>query len=55
MFRSCVIAKTLTSDQSQVIHFMKNMSIAGGFVQVIALSAGSFIPEPRLSRSKQGA
>jgi putative oxidoreductase len=43
------------ADQNQMIHFMKNISIAGGFLQVIALGAGSFTLDARLSRSKQSA
>jgi putative oxidoreductase len=43
------------ADQNQMIHFMKNISIAGGFLQVIALGAGSFTLDARLSRSKQNA
>ena len=29
-------------DQNQMIHFMKNISIAGGFLQIAAFGAGGF-------------
>jgi putative oxidoreductase len=34
-----------------MIHFMKNISIAGGFLQVIALGAGPFTLNARLGRT----
>jgi putative oxidoreductase len=30
------------SDQNQMIHFLKNISMAGGLLQVVAFGAGSF-------------
>ncbi len=30
------------SDQDQLIHFLKNLAIAGGLLQVVALGAGAF-------------
>jgi putative oxidoreductase len=30
------------SDQNQVIHFMKNLAIAGGLLQVVAFGSGGF-------------
>ena len=30
------------ADQGQMIHFMKNMCMAGGFLQVVAYGAGAF-------------
>jgi putative oxidoreductase len=40
------------ADQNQMINFMKNFAMAGGFLQVVALGAGSFTLDARLSRSK---
>jgi putative oxidoreductase len=33
---------THLDDQNQVIHFLKNISIAGGLLQVVAYGAGRF-------------
>jgi hypothetical protein len=38
-----------------MIHFMKNISIAGGFLQVVVLGAASFTLDARFSQGKQGA
>jgi putative oxidoreductase len=35
------------SDQNQMIHFMKNISIAGGFLQIAAFGAGAFSLDAR--------
>lgn len=43
------------ADQNQLIHFMKDLAIAGGFLQVTALGAGAFSLDARLSRRKQAA
>jgi putative oxidoreductase len=43
------------ADEIQMINFMKNIAMAGGFLQVIALGAGPFTLDARLSRSKQSA
>jgi putative oxidoreductase len=40
------------ADQNQTINFMKNFAMAGGFLQVVALGAGSFSLDARLSRGK---
>jgi len=34
-------------DQNQFIHFMKNLAIAGGLLQVVAFGAGSFSMDRR--------
>ncbi|MGB9989935.1 DoxX family protein [Massilia sp. SM-13] len=34
-------------DQNQMIHFMKNISIAGGFLQIAAFGAGAFSLDAR--------
>jgi putative oxidoreductase len=35
------------ADQGQMINFMKNIAMAGGFLQVVALGAGSFSLDAR--------
>jgi putative oxidoreductase len=40
------------ADQNQMINFMKNLAMAGGFLQVVALGAGSFSLDARLSSRK---
>lgn len=37
------------ADQNQMIHFMKNLAITGGLLQVIAFGAGSFSLDARRS------
>ncbi|TCN29479.1 DoxX family protein [Sinorhizobium americanum] len=37
-------------DQNQLIHFMKNIAIAGGFLQVAAFGAGGFSLDARAGR-----
>jgi putative oxidoreductase len=39
-------------DQNQMNNFMKNFAMAGGFLQIVALGAGTFTLDARLSRSK---
>jgi putative oxidoreductase len=34
-------------DQNQMIHFMKNLAMAGGLLQVVAFGAGSFSIDAR--------
>ncbi|WP_018238247.1 DoxX family protein [Ensifer sp. BR816] len=38
-------------DQNQLIHFMKNIAIAGGFLQVAAFGAGGFSLDARAGRA----
>ncbi|MCA1440880.1 DoxX family protein [Ensifer sp. IC4062] len=38
------------ADQNQMIHFMKNLAITGGFLQVVALGAGAFSLDRRAGR-----
>ncbi len=40
------------ADQNQMIHFLKNLAIAGGLLQVFAFGAGSFSLD---ARSRRGA
>lgn len=37
------------ADQNQMFHFLKNMAMAGGLLQVVALGAGAFSIDGRLS------
>jgi len=39
------------SDQNQMIHFFKNIAMAGGFLQVAAFGAGSFSLDARATRN----
>jgi putative oxidoreductase len=43
------------ADQNQMIHFMKNIAIAGGFLQLVAFGAGAVSLDARLSQGKKGA
>jgi putative oxidoreductase len=39
-------------DQMQMIMFMKNISIAGGFLMIVALGGGAFALDNRLNKRK---
>ena len=39
------------ADQNQMIHFLKNIAIAGGLLQVVAFGAGSFSVDAKGSRA----
>jgi len=38
------------ADQNQMIHFLKNVAIAGGLLQVVAFGAGAFSLDARVGR-----
>lgn len=38
------------ADQNQMIHFMKNLAITGGFLQIAAFGAGAFSLDGRVGR-----
>ena len=40
------------ADQNAIAHFLKNISITGGLLQVVALGAGSFSVDSRLATSR---
>ena len=40
------------ADQNAMAHFMKNISITGGLLQIAAFGAGSFSLDSRLAKSK---
>jgi putative oxidoreductase len=42
---------TAFGDQNQMVHFLKNICIAGGLLQVVAFGAGSFSIDNRQSSS----
>ncbi|OYZ73911.1 MAG: LysR family transcriptional regulator, partial [Rhizobiales bacterium 24-66-13] len=39
---TAVLFHSNLADQNQMIHFLKNVAIAGGLLQVAAFGAGSF-------------
>ncbi|RVH38523.1 DoxX family protein [Sinorhizobium meliloti] len=39
------------ADQNQMIHFMKNLAITGGFLQIAAFGAGAFSLDGRAARA----
>ena len=39
------------ADQNAMVHFLKNISIAGGLLQIAAFGAGSFSIDSRLAKS----
>jgi putative oxidoreductase len=43
------------ADQNTMIHFMKNIAIAGGLLQVVAFGAGAFSLDARRSGSSRAA
>ena len=40
------------ADQNAVAHFLKNLSITGGLLQIVALGAGTFSIDGRRARSR---
>jgi putative oxidoreductase len=40
------------ADQNAMVHFLKNISITGGLLQIVALGAGSFSMDSRLAKSR---
>jgi putative oxidoreductase len=40
------------ADQNQMVHFLKNVAITGGLLQVVAFGAGSFSLDSRLANSR---
>ncbi|WP_137130887.1 DoxX family protein [Rhizobium sp. FY34] len=50
-FATAVVFHRDFADQNQMIHFMKNISIIGGLLQVTAFGAGSFSLDARRLRA----
>jgi putative oxidoreductase len=48
---SALIAHTNFADQAQVINFMKNLAIAGGFLMFVKYGAGSVSVDEKIGRS----
>jgi putative oxidoreductase len=40
------------ADQNQMIHFLKNVMMTGGLLQIVAFGAGAFSLDARLSRER---
>src|SRR5258705_13871059 len=40
------------ADQNAMAHFLKNISITGGLLQIVALGAGTFSIDSRLAKSR---
>ena len=40
------------ADQNQMIHFLKNVMMAGGLLQVVAFGAGSFSIDSRVTKAR---
>ena len=45
---TALIAHTNFADQNMAIHFMKNIAMAGGFLQLVAFGAGAWSIDARL-------
>ena len=41
------------ADQNQMIHFLKNVMIAGGLLQIVGFGAGAISVDNRLSRERE--
>ena len=41
------------ADQNQMIHFLKNVMMAGGLLQIVAFGAGAISIDNRLSKSRE--
>ena len=68
-FRTRIVALTLVlfsvatavsfhgnfADQNQMIHFLKNIMIAGGLLQIVAFGAGAFSVDGRAQRNSNVA
>ena len=43
------------ADQNQMVHFLKNIAITGGLLQVVGFGAGRFSIDARLAKSSGGS
>ena len=46
---TALVAHSNLADQNMMIHFLKNIAMAGGFLQLFAFGAGSFSLDSRLA------
>jgi len=51
---TALIAHTNFSDGNQMIHFLKNLAMAGGFLQLVAFGGGAWSIDFRSVRAPQG-
>jgi len=49
-----LVAHTQFADQNQMIHFLKNVAMAGGFLQLFAFGAGAWSLDARWSSGQVG-
>jgi putative oxidoreductase len=52
---TALVAHTNFSDANQMIHFLKNLAMAGGFLQLLAFGGGAWSADFRSVRALQGA
>jgi putative oxidoreductase len=51
---TALVAHTQFADQNQMIHFLKNVAMAGGFLQVAAFGAGAWSLDARRTAGDPG-
>lgn len=52
---TALVVHTAFADQNQMIHFLMNLAMAGGLLQVVAFGAGAFSVNARQGRARTGA
>jgi putative oxidoreductase len=52
---TALVAHTNFGDGNQMIHFLKNLAMAGGFLQLVAFGGGTWTIDPRSVRTPQSA
>jgi putative oxidoreductase len=52
---TALVAHTNFGDGNQMIHFLKNLAMAGGFLQLLAFGGGVWSIDSRSVRTPQGA
>lgn len=52
---TAIIFHHALGDQNQMFHFLKNMAMAGGLLQVVAYGAGAWSLDSRAQESAEGA
>jgi len=50
---TALVAHTNFSDANQMIHFLKNLAMAGGFLQLAAFGGGAWSTDFRLARARR--